>query len=33
MGQGMIIDNEGYLMPDYDEDDSDMEEKYVFKVL
>lgn len=29
MGQGMMIDNDGYLMPDYDDDDSDMEEKYV----
>ncbi len=29
MGQGMMIDNDGYLMPD-SEDDSDMEEKYVF---
>jgi hypothetical protein len=29
MGQGMMIDNDGYLMPDYEDDDSDMEEKYV----
>jgi N6-adenosine-specific RNA methylase IME4 len=28
MGQGMMIDNDGYLMPDYDDDDSDMEENY-----